>query len=348
MEDNLEKIDNKIIKENNKIFNYKNKYNNKKFNLINDSYNSCILDNTFTAFKSFDNILYLIYANKNRSIIFYNLIDNIKINEIKRAHKTYITNFRNYFDKNNKRDLVISISAIDNNLKLWNINNFECLINIKNINKNGFLNSACFLYDNNQIYIITSNFYYYSFEPIKIFDFNGNKIKEINDSKEKTYSIYSYYDNKLSKSFIITCNIGYVKSYDYYENKLYHKYYDNNKRLHYSLTIHSNEENVELIESCYDGNIRIWDFHSGDLLKKIKVSDNALNSIFLSNNDYLFIGCDEKKIKLIDLKNGLIKDLFNYNQKITTIKVITHPQYGECLLSQGSESNQIKFWIFNI
>jgi WD40 repeat protein len=84
----------------------------------------------------------------------------------------YITNFRHYLDKNNKRDLIMSISSNDNNLKVWNVNIFQCLVNIRNINKNGFLNSACFLKDNNTIYVITSNLYFYSYESITVFDLN--------------------------------------------------------------------------------------------------------------------------------------------------------------------------------
>ena len=80
-----------------------------------------------------------------------------KITEIKNAHNNVTTNFRHYLDVINKRDLILSISAYENNIKLWNINNFECLLNLQNINKGGCLYSACFLNDNNQNYIITSN-----------------------------------------------------------------------------------------------------------------------------------------------------------------------------------------------
>ena len=51
---------------------------------------------------------------------------------------------------------------------------------------------------------------------ILIFDFDGNKIKEINDSKDKTLLIDTFYDKKNEKIYIITINEGYIKSYDYY------------------------------------------------------------------------------------------------------------------------------------
>ena len=95
-------------------------------------------------FKSIYDIFYLIYTSKNNSIIFYNLLDDKKIDEIKNTHKQYITNYRHYLDNYNKRDLIMSLSLDDNNLKLWNVNNYECLLNIENVNKNGGLLSACF------------------------------------------------------------------------------------------------------------------------------------------------------------------------------------------------------------
>ena len=55
---------------------------------------------------------------------------------------------------------------------------------------------------------------------MKIFDYNGNKIKEINNSNEITKFIdIFYYDNKLSKIYILIVNKGYNKSYNYNKNE---------------------------------------------------------------------------------------------------------------------------------
>ena len=200
-------------------------------NLVLDSYSNNWLINKFIVFKSFDKILYLIFSNNNKSIISYNIIDNKKINEIKNAHKDYISIFRYYLDNINQRDLVISLSSNlhYSNIKLWDINNFELIFNIENLTNYGCLNSACFINDNNKSYIITCFAIYNTneSEPIKVFDFKGNKIKEINDSKDNAFYIDNYYDNDLHKNFILTGNLGYIKSYDYDENKIYHKYYEN-------------------------------------------------------------------------------------------------------------------------
>ena len=86
--------------------------------------------------------------------------------------------------------------------------------------------------------------------------------------------IETYYDKKLSKNYIIVGNLIGIKSYDYNENKIYKKYIDNdanhNKRYksHSSIIINYKNEIIEMIESSYDGNIRVWNFNSGELLKK--------------------------------------------------------------------------------
>ena len=291
--------------------------------------------------------MYLIYTNKNKSIIFNDIIENKVIKEIKNAHNKYITNFRYYLDKINQRDLILSISADDNNLKLWNIN-YECLLNIRNINKMGYLISATFLNYNNNIFIISSNCNWIT-KPdfIKVFDFKGNKVKEIKNFVENILFIDIYYDIELSQNFILTGNRGYIHSYNYNKNEIYHKYgdNDNNNQSHCSIIINDKEEIIKLIESCYDGNIRIWNFHSGELLKKIKIA-NWLYGICLWNNNYLFVGCIDKTIKIIELKRGIIiKDLKGHNNRVLTIKKIIHPKNGECLISKGWKDEQIKFWI---
>ena len=315
-------------------------------NLVEDSYSDHTLDNTFCVFKSINNIFYLIYSNEKNSIIAYDIIYNKKINEIIKAHENYITNFRYYYEIINKRDLILSISADDNNIKLWNINNFNCLLNIEEANKKGCLFSACFLSYNKQINIVSSNSTFNA-EPIKIFDLKGNKIKTIKNQKDSVYFIDTYYDNNLSKIYLLIGSQGYTSSFDYIKNDFYKIYHDDNNECHDSIIIHDKNKNeiVKLIESSKDGNIRIFDFNSGKNLQKIKVSNLYLVSICLWSENYLFVGCGDKNIKLIEINKGkTIKKLNGHENSVTTLKKIIHPKLGECLISQGYEINQIKLW----
>jgi hypothetical protein len=256
----------------------------------------------------------------------------MKINEIKNAHYYNITNFRHYLDSIYKRDLIISISAEDNNIKLWNINNYECILNLTDVNKKGELYSACFLYYNHDIYITTSNYHWYGkCESIKVFDLNGNIIKEINDSFYDTCCIdifYDYDNNKknnnntvLSKAYIVTGNDNFVKSYDFAKNTVYHKYYDKNNKSNTNIHTSIIFNHSFLIESCFDGNIRIWNFHSAELLNKINIGKGNLYGVCLWNDDFLFIGCEDNRIKLLDLKtHKIFNNFIDNNNSVLCIK----------------------------
>jgi WD40 repeat protein len=275
------------------------------------------------------------------------LINNNNLLEIKKAHSSDITNFRHYLDNIYKRDLIMSISGPDCNIKIWNVNNFELLLNIEEIYMDGLISSACFINYFNQNYILTSNSSEVTNIPesIYVFDFNGHKIKEINDSKDPTYFIDIYYHINFDKNYIITGNKCYIKVYDYKNNEIMLKYCDNSNNYHNSIIIDDKSLIIKIIESCEDGNIRIWNFYSGELLNKIKISNKRLYEICLWDNKYIFVGCEDNTIKLVELNNNLIiNNLKGHNNIVLTVKKIIHPKYGECLLSQGYTDDKIILW----
>ena len=346
---NEESENNKEIMNNNHF--KSNPYNIRFFTeLTDDSYSHWGIDNTFTTFTTLNNISYLVYATEEYSIHFYNLNKQKLVKEIQNAHsEDQVTNFRHFVDETKKRDILMSIAADSRNVRLWDIKNWELLTNITNIYKTGYIYSASFLIEDNKNYIVTCNSSQKS-ETIKVFDFYGVQTKEICNSNEDTYFIDTYFDKKLFKYFILTGNIGYVKSYDYSTNKLYYKYYDKgNNRGHDSIIIDDNKEMVKLIESSGDGFIRIWKFHNGTLLNKICTGKNELRGICLWNSNYLFVGCTDNTIKLVEIENGLVlKSLVGYNNEVCTINKIIHPTFGDCLLTQGWENEQIKLWVTDI
>ena len=316
--------------------------------IIEDSLADFYLDKTFCIFKSLNNISYLIYSNEKNLIVSYNLDTLQKIAEIHSNHKKYITNFRHYLDKINNRDLLLSISAKENNIKVWEITYWKCILNISNINLAGFLDSACLLYDNNNFIITSNSNQQNDSEPIKIFDFQGNKVKEINNSRNKTFFIDVYYENNDNDIYIMAGCTGCIKAFNYKRNNLYNIYSENNNYGHISVIVYNYNKVIKLIESCDDGNIRIWNFHSGNLLKKIKVSLNFLYGICLWDNNHIFVGCEDKTIKLVEINKGIIvKSIAGHNIDVLSLDKINLPNFGECLVSQGKKKGQIILWIKN-
>lgn len=312
-----------------------------------DSFAHSAIVNTFLTFKSLDDIFYLIYATLDNAIICYDMEKQKTIRTLKSYHNEFVTNFRHYLDEKNKRDLIMSISKDDNNIRVWNIKTFECVSNI-NSNYEGWIYSACFLKDiNNKNYIISSNINWEgNSENMKVFDFKSKKVKEIRGSNERTFFVDSYYDNITSKNYIICSNENYVKSYDFNKNELYHKYHDNDNGGHFHVVINNYDDILKLIDSCEDGNIRVWDFDNGTLLNKIKVSEECLFEICLWSNNYVYVGSQDKNMRLVDIKTGVvIKNLSGHSSQVLTIKKFEHGQFGECLISQGWVEDQIKLWV---
>ena len=310
------------------------------------------VDNTFEIFNSTLGYIILVYAyklkDKYNSIATYNIIDCKTMSIMKNVHNEDITNFRHYLDKNKNRDLILSVSATDNNVKMWDINNLEYILTINNINRHGFTKSACILNYNNNLYIITSNYSYSEIpEPIRLYNMEGYKIKEINYKNNQTYFIDIYHDKKLAIKYIITGNLGFVRTYDYTNDCKYHRYNDDNEYEHYNVIIYDKTETTKIIANGKDGEVLIWDFHSTELLNKIKVSDvnyDNLYGICLYNKELLIVGCG-KSLKIIDLESEkVVNTLNNHKNNIITIKTVTHPVYGECIVSHELYTGQMMLW----
>jgi len=299
---------------------------------------------SFCVFKAIDDKYYLI-CSEGYSIISYNILNNQKVIEITNAHNnSHISKFRHYLDQKNRRDLLISISDYDNTIKLWNIQKWECIHTFKEIYQKNRLYSACFLnYEkDNIIYIISSNFAELSNKkdiyPIKVFDLGGKLIKDINDSECKlTMYVDSFYDKRLFKHYILSCNGNYVVSYDFDDNKIYHKYNAGSvNKINYgsSIVINDSEEVVQLIQSnLTDNKIKIYDFHKGTTIKTI-YGGAKIYEVCLWDSEYLFVG-NRGDIKLINIKEGKIVKSVDIPQTIIGIKILEHPQYGKCLISQS-------------
>ena len=112
----------KSIEKNNIIENNSNPEDIRFSKVIsNNLYMKYVLDNAFSVFKSINGILYIIFGNRKKSIIFYNFNNEQIISEIKNAHKDSISNIRYYLNKITIKEFIISISSEDNNIKLWDL-----------------------------------------------------------------------------------------------------------------------------------------------------------------------------------------------------------------------------------
>jgi hypothetical protein len=346
-------LNEKIYKQNNKNTlnnnNFSDKLNLKSIKKLR-SFTRNPKDNTFYLFKSKDNIIYLIYSSLEKSIIAYDINDDKQIIEIKNVHDDDIIGFNCIFDKRNKRDLMMSISSL-NFLKVWDIQNWECLLYLTKINLMGLLHSACFFYDydKEETYIVTSNSNSgVGTENIKIYNLEGKVNKKINNSNEDTSFVCTYYEEDQSRAYIIMSCKSYIKSYDYKDNKLYHKYYEKSLGFHFNVKIEKSNGLVKLYDvCCSDGFIRIWNFHHGNLLLKIN-SNLKVCSLCLWNEKYLFSGTIVGQLLLVDILNQKVINIMDGHKNwINCIKKIKNNKNEEYLITQGFD-DEIQMWLNDI
>ena len=355
----IKKEDNKNINNKNEIIEEK-KSNPNKINLeskapINlkiyktvtqSSYILYTISNTFASFCSLNNDLLLVYATKNKSIECFDLIKNKFHKTILNAHNGLILTIRHYCSTNIIKDLILSGSN-DYCVKIWDVGTWSCIFNINKIYQKGNMYSVCILFDEFQKenYVFTSS----DSDYIKIWDFKGNFIKNINrTNNNENYFIDTYYDNREYKYYLISGEMKCVKSYELNTHQLFRTYSDGNSFCeHVSAFIYEQGGIVKLVESEFYGSIRIWNFHTGNIIKKIDICRRIpLVSMCLWNENYLLASCVDNTIKLVDFKNyALIKSFSGHNNEVCTIKKIIHPTFGECLLSQGLANDQIKMWV---
>jgi WD40 repeat protein len=320
------------------------------FHEIDVAYSKSGLENNFDSFLYYE-IPYLVFATKKKSLISYNLNDFSINTEIMMPHEDYITNIRHYI-KDNNIIYILSISRNINEIKMWNFQDWECIFNLRKTDIIGNTFASIYINKGNKDYILTSNSN--DSEYIQLYDLKGNRILSLNNSQGNVLFLDYFYDNQNFKYYIIAGCHNSCKSFDLEENKLYHKYYDEeeiNTDWHASLKINLSDNKVKLIDSCWkDDFIRIWDFHKGILLSKFKIGGINIKCICHWDKNLYFIGNKDYSIKLVDIKNEKVIKTFNAHKDwVVTIRKIKIDNFGECLISQGLAKNEvIKIWKMKI
>ena len=302
----------------------------------------------FIVFTSIYDLLYLIYATKKNSIVSYNIIENQIFITIYNAHENIISSFKHYCQRKQKLELFISTSFFD--LKIWNIENYSCIFYLNNSY------TACFFTIKNINYIAATsiNKNSYNIEKINIFNLeSGDKVKSLDNSQDFISFIDSYTENE--NLFIIIHNRNIIKSFDYEKNKIYNNYFskkddennENSENNSYfgGIFVIQSEGMTKLIVLCDEDNqMKIWNFHNGNLMKIINFYNLNYCSVTLWNENYLFLAARDG-LKLINIKEEKIITINKKREYFNVVKKIMHPKYGECLITKGRHNENIKIWV---
>ena len=315
-----------------------------KEDICNTAHKKYSINKVFCVFKSLQGESLVVWGTPQYSIEFYDLDKEKIIQTISNAHNQIIFSCRHSSDFKNNIDYIIT-SSYDKTIKIWDLRTFQQILHINSWGNDNYIYSVHIFCDQKEgcNYIITSS----QNDNMSLFDFKGSHLGTFG-SLENTYFIDTYYDSKEDIYYVINANNSDIKSYVFKTKDLYQKYEGFPKAWHMSAIVNEVKDNQILIESDKNGNIRMWDFHKGNLIKTISPSSPlSLRGICLWNDNYLLAAGSDYQVKLIDLEQGkFIKSFEGHTNIVCSIEKILHPKYGECLLSQGLDG-KIKIWIPN-
>ena len=312
-----------------------------KKNICLNAHRTNTIDKVFCVFNSFQKMNLLCWGNTNH-LEFFDIDSNKIIKDISNAHTSTIFCCRHFPDNRNKIDYIITTS-LDYSIKLWNVNNFLCQTWIKSVYMTKNIFSACLLLNeySSHSYIVTSCVN----DFMKLFDLSGKYKFSFGCKDINTFFVNSYFDIKNKKYYVINGNGIDVRSYNAKDGQLYNRYQGLPRSFHTGAVIYETKTEIILVEIDGNGYIRMWNFHTAELIKAIFTSSFLnLRGICLWNYKYLIVGANDHQIKIVDIKQGKISKSFKeHTATICTLEKINSKLYGECLLSQGMDGT-IKLW----
>ena len=111
------------------------------------------------------------------------------------------------------------------------------------------------------------------------------------------------------------------------------------------MIFYKEEKILKLLDSCCDGKIRIWNFHSAELMNIIDFYVR-INNISLLKNKYIFVSCYDYTIRLLNLKDKTIEEFSKIDQDIFSLCAIEHYSEKNYLITQGLDTDPI--FIYNL
>ena len=129
---------------------------------------------------------------------------------------------------------------------------------------------------------------------------------------------------------------------------MYHCFIEgNDNQSHYCAKIVETNTSYNLIEVGSFNTIKVWDFVNKNLITKINSdTNNYLQGFVIINNNYLFIGSQDKNIKEIDIENKtLLKNFNKHTSTVVGLKFVKDKNENIYIISYGQDKN-IFLWGF--
>lgn len=348
-------LENKNIKQINNFNGINNNIISKNPNLkykcdITQSNDFCGVNDIFEVFTSYkDTKIYVVSPNYyDFNLDIFDLFNNKLILSLK-GNDSHVTTIRYFLNDKNYNEYLISANR-EKTIIVWDItNNYKIKYKIKTEYKGDIFSCLIVFPKNSDIdYFISSTNKKSSSNydaATVIYSLNsGQFVRYIKDSNNnEIYYLISWYNKRNKNHYIIQLG-NYVMWIDNLLNdEFYYKSFICN--LYFSGFIYTEGKSDYLCVSTKYGDIYILNLYN-KTLNLIFGFSHVFMSIIQWNNKYIIVAdYKDKSFKIIDFKNGkFITDFKAYHKgNVKCIKKISHPIYGEYLLS-ADEDKTIKLW----
>lgn len=299
------------------------------------------IDSVFCAFTTADQSPYLAWSNSSNSVEVYCLTKE-KILQSLKQHSHHIYIVRHFYDKRFTEDFLLSTSY-DKKAIVWKYNSeskqFALSLCINTGHAGLYLYSGLILFDYtsdkpqlDSSIVITS----VPNEQLKVFNFKGTLLRHIGNKSDYTYFINSYFEAKKNAFYIINANSQDIKIFDLKEGITSKIFKDEASTWHMSAFITELNETTYLFESDGNGVIRIWNYETVKIFKKMSVASCSLRGIVLWNEKYIVAASSDKSFKFFNIEEcSLEYSLTCHENVLCSIQKIIHPKYGECLITSA-------------
>lgn len=320
-------------------------------NICTNADNNYQLDNKFCVLKTFLGENLVVWGNTSYSLEAFDLEIGRVTHTVNKAHDSNIICLSHCLDPVKKLNYIIS-SSFDRSIKVWSVEEkWKNIINIPDAHTDYSIFSVQIFYNHllNGLFIISSNM---NEKAIKIWEC------EVKDDDSflpvcqkimqdvggiKFVSIWFDSKSEEGKYYLLTANDKEVTSFEFLNNESYKGYKLDTATTFTSVVVN---EKGWLINSDINGIIRVFDFHSGELVKTIIRSSAKIriSGICLWNENLLLAASNDKAILLFDLEEEKhTRSFTDHRSEVYCVKTFDNPMFGKSFFSYGFDSH-IKLW----
>lgn len=291
---------------------------------------------------------FIIYSiNYDPTLNIYNYKEK-KVTQTFNDHEDTITGLKYCKNKFSNDDFIVSCGR-DKLVFIYAYNNttfkFANLLKIETDFKSDNLISGVIIFekDSNCFNIAVTTG---SNEEDRVFNSEGKLVRKLNDTIEDSNSYLDIYtDSKLNQEVLLKANNNYLSVVDHTIGKQLKKFSDGSY-LNYImvLAVEPTKDKPLLISSSDDGCVRVWDYTSLNMIKKVKANWEVtwISYMLLWSDDSILIGSEQGSLCCFNYVKmsadiNLVKLGLGENS-ITNLSKLSTAESGECLVVRNTDS----------